>query len=103
MAEQDALLEALQALTEKTSHAILSSGSLAGLSERSGVVWNAWHAVRSSYRSSLSPSRVEGMQAVTGFDAQVRAGTHAFALRQRLLSSCLVRTGIFFGVVMCFL
>lgn len=75
MAEQDALLEALQTLTEKTSHAILGSCATRGLPEkagRCGVVWNAWHAVRMSYRSPLSPSRAQGVDGVAGFDAQVR-------------------------------
>lgn len=75
MAEQDALLEALQTLTEQISHAILGSCATPGLPERAGrygVVWNAWHAVRMSYRSPLSPSRAQGVDGVPGFDAQVR-------------------------------
>ena len=73
MAEQDALLESLQTLTEQTSHAVLSCRAVSGL-ERCGLVWNAWHAVRMSYRSPLSASRVQGVEGVPGFGAQVRDG-----------------------------
>lgn len=72
MAEHDALLEALQALTEHTSYAILASHSWSCPSEeRLGVVWKAWHAVRISYRSPFSPSRLQGVEGVPGFDQQV--------------------------------
>lgn len=72
MDEQDALLEALQNLTEQTSHAVLAFRAVPGLEERCGLVWNAWHAVRMSYRSPLSPLRVQGVEGVAGFGVQVR-------------------------------
>lgn len=88
MAEQDALLDYLLALTEQTSHAVLASRSVLGVSERSGVVWNAWHAVRMSYRSPLSPSRLQGVDTVPGFDAQVRGEIRLFSGRRLLFVSC---------------